>query len=412
LKLIFVFFVICNFSYANVQKSKSSFQKSLAEAIKGMEIQDIAVLQKKAFLLSQELEQLGNPVEVSGGVGKTTVGSFSGGYDEFEISYEIELAGDRRRYKSEVIPVLEEIQDIDIKLEINKFKFFIIKLFLHHNIISERVEHLEKRKQILIGLDTFLKNYKLKSPQALANKELIRLKVEDFEIELKNLDFELKGIKDLLSKVFSQKYLDYIQNQSPLLADYLNVYEKVKKQESNLQNYLNNKMEVLKIKKDISSLGWLPDLRIYAGRNNQDQLGTKPQVTEYFGLGIKIPTDFTFSKKNKIADIKLKAQEYENRRNLIESHKQLNSIRNNIQRKINYLKINNKKILRKNEAILIENFKNLSKGLVSIQSYLELDSVIHERLHLVLNYKLSLLKDFFQILEIKKQNVDVLGELM
>ena len=153
-------------------------------------------------------------------------------------------------------------------------------------------------------------------------------------------------------------------------------------------------------------------MTIYAGQNNQDQLGARPQHTRYLGLGIKIPTDFRYKKTRNLRDSQLKIAKLQQQSEKVSAQRKLSLMRTSILKKIHYLKLNNKSSLDKKEKELTLHFKNLSKGLLSLQTYLDLNTSIHERFHNTLEYKKQLIEDFNQFLNMKKQPIDVLGALL
>jgi hypothetical protein len=404
--VIFTFFLSINVLANEV------LDNYVERAFKDIDVDSIIELRQKMQKSQLELQNLSNPVEIRGGLGETTVGGFEGDYDEIEVSYEIELSGQKRRFKSDVIPILNMISRYDAIKEVNDIKYSILQILLFYGINNEKYLHAKERKSRLEKLGLFLKNNKLNSPQSLANKNLIRLKIEEIEYELYILKLELDTMKSVITSIFhDQKLLSQI-NLSPRYEKIRDVHHKVEGLQSKLEKYYDIKISALKEQDDISKNSWLPDLTIYAGQNNQDQLGARPQHTRYVGLGIKIPTDFSYKKMRSLRDSQLKIAKLQQQSEEINAQNKLSLMRSSILKKIHYLKLNNKTSMAKKEKELALHFNNLSKGLLSLQTYLDLDSSIHERFHNTLEYKKQLLEDLKQLLNMKKQPIDVLGELL
>lgn len=381
-------------------------------AFKNLDIKNLVELPKKIQKSQLGLENLSNPIEIRGGVGVTTVGSFDGDYDEFEVSYEIELSGEKRRFKSEVLPILNKISEFDSIEEINEIKSTILEILVLFEITNERFNHAKDRKERLQKLGQFLKNNKEKSPQSLANKNLIRLKIEDMEYELYGLNLELKSMRSLIVGIFNDKKLLDELVESPSYKKTRILYQKIKDLPSNLNKYFEIKYSALKSQGEISERTWLPNLLVYGGQNDQDQFGAQAQHTRYIGLGIKIPTEFSFSKKRTLRSSLLKISKIKQKHAQIKAEKEFSNLISSINRKMHFIKLNNRLKFASQERDLNLHFKNLSKGLISLQSYLDLDESIHERFHNTLTFKKELLNDFCELLNLKKQSFDLLGELL
>ena len=381
-------------------------------AFENIDVNSLVDLRQKLQKSQLELQNLSNPVEIRGGLGETTVGGFEGDYDELEISYEIELSSEKRRFKSDVLPILNRISKYDAIKEVNQIKYNIHKILVFYGINNEEYLHAKKRKSRLEKLSFFLKNNKLNSPQSLANKNLIRLKIEEIEYELYVLKLELNAMKSLIISIFHDQNILSQLTLSPRYEKLLDLHQKVESLPSNLEKYFEIKQRALKEQDKISKNSWIPDLTIYAGQNNQDQLGARPQHTRYLGLGIKIPTDFRYKKTRNLRDSQLKIAKLQQQSEKVSAQRKLSLMRTSILKKIHYLKLNNKSSLDKKEKELTLHFKNLSKGLLSLQTYLDLNTSIHERFHNTLEYKKQLIEDFNQFLNMKKQPIDVLGALL
>jgi hypothetical protein len=381
-------------------------------AFKNIDVNSLVDLRQKVQKSQLELQNLSNPVEIRGGLGETTVGGFEGNYDEIEVSYEIELSGQKRRFKSDVLPILKMISKYDTTKEVNDIKFSILKMLVLYGINNEKYLYAKQRRTRLEKLGFFLKNNKLNSPQSMANKNLIRLKIEEIEYELYVLKLELEAMRSVITSVFpGQSFLSQ-QTLSPRYDKFVGLHDKVESLPSNLEKYYDIKLSAIKEQDEISKHSWMPDLIVYAGQNNQDQLGARPQHTRYVGVGVKIPTDFSYSKIKSLRDSELKIAKIQQKRQKIKAQNDLNLIRTSILKKIHYIKLNNKTSLAKKEKELTVHFKNLSKGLITLQTYLDLNASIYERFHNSLEYKKELLGDLNQLLNIKKQPIDILGELL
>lgn len=385
----------------------------LAISFKNFDVTKISELRKIVMQSEVEISNLSNPIELRGAIGSTTVGNFNGDYDEIEISYDIELSGQKRKIKSQVMPLMLKIVEFDSLDEINEMKFSIFKLLVLYSVTNERYQHAILRSRKLKKLGEYLKNYKLKTPQSLANKNLISLRIEDLEYELSSLKIEIQSLKNLLNQIFeTNKTVLENLNSSPDSNSYFQLYKNVLEIPSRLEDYFESKIQISKIKKDISSRSGVPDLTLYAGQNNQDQYGSQPQVTKYIGIGLKIPFDLHSTKLKNLRNSELQLEQINQRRKLIESKKELSRLMISIEKKINYFTKYDEKSLEKKELELDKFFDSVSKGLIPLQTYLELDTSIHERLHNLLNLKLEILDDFFHFIELKKQPIDVLGGLL
>lgn len=392
--------------------AKDSLKQILDKSFERLNVKKISVIQKEILENRLKLEKLSEPIEISGAIGDSIIGDYNGAYNEIEISYKMELSGERRFYKSKILPLLTQLNQYDSMIEANEIKFSVIKMFVAYGISQERFKHAIERKENLQKIIEFLRNNKQKSPQALANKELIRQRIEDIEFEMHALKIELEATDKILSLFLEKSPAKILRQTSPKAARYKEVYSQIQSVPSQLKNYLDHRYELLKTEQDLSKKTWIPDLRIYAGQNVQGQPGADPQEIRYIGLGISIPTELSYKKKQNIAKAKLQIEQIRQKRVIFDNAHQEGHLQTMIKNKVFFLHKNNENAVREKEEKLKIYFRSLAKGLVSLQTYLELDSVIHERYHTVLDYKISLMDDFYRYLNLKKQPVDQLGEIL
>jgi hypothetical protein len=407
LSFVFLFLVLLDGVNA-----AEKFEGYLEKALMKLDANSLAALRQDVQKTQLELENQSNPIEIRGVLGTTTVGGFSGKYDEFEVSYEIELSGEKRRFRSEVLPILNKVSELEARGEINEVKFSVLKLLVLFGITNERVLHAKERHLRLKKLGSFLRNIKQKSPQSLANKNLIRLKIEEIEFELYELKLELTSLNRLIDSIFEDRKIVDNLKRSPTYGQLEEIYKKILNLPSKLKDYYSAKLLALKKQEQISEKSWVPDLVVYGGQNAQDQLGSQPQFTRYLGVGIRIPTDFTYSKKRKLMQSSLRIAKIIQKRDQINSESEYEGLIVNIDKMLRFLKLNNKTILNKREKELNLHFKNLGKGLISLQTYLDLDTSIHERFHNSLMFKKELIGEFYKLINLKKQSADLLGELL
>ncbi len=389
----------------------SSLKDSVKDAIKKNQLDQYIAHKQQVLKSKTQIDNAGNAIEVTGGVGNAAVGSYNGSYSEYELSYEFELSGEKASRKSKLLPIQLQILDTESIAELNQQKLILIKVLLSYKTILSKSEHAKERKQRLNKLTQYLTHYKIKSPQAKMNKELLQLKMEELAMEIQKLNSELKYFSILLDELFGENLKQKLG--SDLLSNkfYQMTYHKIQNLPSHYKEINKLKLEALKVEREIAERSWAPDLGVYAGQNTQAQPDMKPQVTSYIGIGIKIPLDVLFSKKTKMAH---SAQALEKIRQVSRDFGNKDKIKNlyvQIESKLHYLEAHNAKKLKQIDRSLIEFGKSLSKGLISIQSYLELEDQIHERLNTILNYKLNLFDDFYALLALKKSNFDIVEEL-
>lgn len=392
--------------------AKDSLKQILDKSFERLNVQKISVIKKEILENRLKLEKLSEPIEISGAIGDSIIGDYNGAYNEIEISYKMELSGERRFYKSKIIPLLTQLNQYDSMIEANEIKFSVIKMFVAYGISQERFKHAIERKENLQKIIEFLRNNKQKSPQALANKELIRQRIENIEFEMHALKIELEASNKILSLLLERPPEKIVGQISSKSSQYQKVYSQIYNIPSQLQDYLDQKYEILRAEQDLSKKSWVPDVKIYAGKNVQGQPGADPQEIRYMGLGVSIPTEFSYKKNQSIAKAKLQLEKIRQKRVVLNNAHQESRLQTMIKNKVYFLQKNNENAIQEKEKKLKNYFRSLAKGLVSLQTYLELDSVIHERYHTVLDYKMSLMDDFYHYLNLKKQPVDLLGEIL
>lgn len=331
-----------------------------------------------------------NPV-VQYGVGKATVGSFSGSYREWSVSQTIPLNG-QRSAKRRQLPLEKKIAELETGRLGNQVHGEVIKMIFFHMYNLERAHHIEERLQRLQLISTYLQKKKFASPKDLVEKAQIVNRIKHLRIEVIHVQNDLSHSMSYFKSLADLAETTRIQSNWP----------DVLKMETAFVNYLSNgvrieeQMDMEARVQDVELRAakslWVPDLRVYYMQTFQDQFLQEPNVNDAFGIGLSVPL-FNWG-RNAVSEKRalLITKKMERNKDTIERSSRILQIKNRFFEAKATLGEFNDPYIKKAEKELDQATTNFKNGLVPAASYLDLEDQIHESVHLISKSKLDMVE--------------------
>ncbi|MCC6138082.1 MAG: TolC family protein [Bdellovibrionaceae bacterium] len=331
-----------------------------------------------------------NPV-VQYGVGKATVGSFSGNYREWSISQTIPLNG-QRSAKRRQLPLEQKITDLEGNKINNQVHGEVIKMIFFHMYNVERAHHIEERLQRLELISTYLQKKKFASPKDLVEKAQIVNRIKHLRIEVVHVQNDLSHSMTYFKNLADVTESTQIQTTWPEIAKLKDAFEQYLNNDTRIEEQREAELQSHDAELRAAKSLWVPDLRVYYMQTFQDQFLQEPNVNDAFGIGLSVPL-FSWG-RNAVSEKRalLITKKMERNKEKIERSSALLQLKNRFFEAKATLSEFNDAYIKKAEKDLDQATVSFKNGLVPAANYLDLEDQIHESVHLISKSKLEMIE--------------------
>lgn len=352
---------------------------------------------------SYEQESIGassldNPV-ISYGMGrlKYNGGAGEADYKELSVTQAIPINGVKTsvRRQGRILGDLGEIEGRQSRLSLIKSALLAGVQFF---VAKEKFKHVEERRKSFMLVSRFLKSRKFSSPTKQIEKELVESKLEEVNLETREVILALKASKRILELYvgsFDENSVDIKFHSSSQIKG---ITEKLSKKESLEAEKFSLKEKYFKIGVAATKRQWIPDLQVYY--NESDEQFSGGNRNQVFGVGIEVPIFNVGKNKRKalIAQKSISKIEYEISKHTIQSSKKI--LLKNIQVSLDFLSTYDNKKLERKERLLKKFELDFKKGLVSAANFLDLEDNVHMIHNKKLESQLEVYKSLLGLIEI------------
>jgi hypothetical protein len=336
-----------------------------------------------------------NPqIQFGRGILEYNAGQGLADYQEFSVVQGLTVDGSPRKKKQ-----MARIEGIKSSAKLQQENLFFISqallLAAEATFTAKKLAHVKHRQEHLSLITNYLKSRKFNSPKKQLESQLLKVKLDEIEIENQMVISKSSSLQSQLQFLLGTNEAVVLYFKAPNENKVRSLVEKLKPKKTLPQKMAQSDLKLAHLEKSIVDHQWIPELQFYYIHSEEEFFGGNK--VDVFGLGLEIPIFDMGRNRRALASANLRTMELKTKQTQLINYTQKQRLIQDVSLALKALGVYTEQKIEARERAFERASRHFKKGQIDAQSFLDFEHEAHAGRAQRFQHQLALLKGLVEL---------------